>query len=77
MCDYKPTVMLWLRQTKGADQVRRVHEQLAGLTGVLAAISSSRNPHLVLIKYDQQHISSQKLLRVARNHDQTARLVGI
>ena len=77
MSDYKPTVMLWLRQTKDAGQVDRVREQLAELTGVLAVTSSVRSPRLVLIKYDAQHTSSQQLLRVAHNQDQSARLLGM
>ena len=77
MCSYKPTIMLWLRQTEGAEQAQHVHEKLAGLSGVLAVLSSARNPQLVLIKYDEQQTSSQQLLRIARDQDQTARLVGI
>ncbi len=53
MTDYNPTVMLWLRQRKEAEQARRVREQLAELTGVLAVTSSVRSPRSVLIKYER------------------------
>lgn len=77
MCDYKPTVMLWLRHTTGAEQVRKFHQKLAGQSGVLTVTPSVRNPRLVLIKYDEQNTSAKQLLRIARDHDYTARLVAM
>jgi len=77
MCSYKPTVMLWLRQTQNADQVRRIREELAGEPGVLTVLSSARNARLVLIQYDDHQTSSQQLLRIARDQDHAALLVGI
>ncbi len=73
----KPSVILWLRQTRAADQSRHIQENLAGLTGVLAVLPSAHTPQLLLITYDQQQTSSQQLLRAARDQDQSALLIGI
>lgn len=77
MCEYQPTVLLWLRQTKSAHEAKQVQALLAGLSGVLGVLPSIRRPKLILVKYDQNQITSQTLLRAARVHDQNALLVGI
>lgn len=77
MYEYKPTVLLWLRRITSADQVRNFHQTLAGQSGVLAVQSSVRNPRLMLIEYDGQRTTSQQILRIARDRDHTARLIGI
>lgn len=77
MCNYRPTILVWLKQTNSTAQARRTQDDLAGQRGVLAVHTSRRAPHLMLVKYDADQTSSQKLLHAARSRDHAARLIGI
>lgn len=77
MNNFKPTVLLWLRQTRDTVQVKHVHDALAAHSGVLGVLSNVRNPRLALVTYDAQRTTSQRILRAAREWDQEARLVAM
>jgi len=73
----KPTVLIWLQQTKDNDLARQIRDKLAAQAGVVDVVTGVGNPRLALVTYDTQHTTSQQLLRTAREQDQHALLVAM
>ncbi|WP_026142929.1 MULTISPECIES: ATP-binding protein [unclassified Thioalkalivibrio] len=55
----------------------RIQDTLRGLPGVMAASSHDERPHLMVVEYDPERVSSRKLLDTVTASGVHAELIGL
>ena len=55
----------------------QVQDELRGLSGVVAAVSHEEKPHLMIVEYDPDRVSSQQILSKVQESGVHAELIGL
>lgn len=70
-------VTMHLDQRIQSSQLESLRDRLLATDGVMSADYQSKRPHLMIIGYDPEKISSMEFLRVAQQKGIHAELIGM
>lgn len=70
-------VTLHIDETTSHDEREELRDEILKLNGVLAAASHDNRPHLMVIEYSPDEVSSSEFLNVVKNRGLHAELVGL
>lgn len=70
-------VLVHLDETAGHDQREGLEDQLRDMDGVVAATSHDDKPHLLMVEYDPDRVSSAAILAQVKASGLHAEIVGL
>ncbi|MCL5061456.1 MAG: hypothetical protein M1449_13985 [Candidatus Thermoplasmatota archaeon] len=70
-------ILIHVHPALTAEQRAKIEEALSGSKGVVSAHFSPAHPHTLAVAYDPEAARSGHLLRIVREWDQAATLVGL
>lgn len=70
-------VTLHIDETIDHETREGVQDKLRALSGVMAAASHDERPHLVVVEYDPDQVSSQNILACVKDQGVHAELIGL
>jgi hypothetical protein len=59
------------------DARAKIQEKLRGLAGVDSVVSHDDRPHLMMVQYDPQQLSSQAILACVKEQGVHAEMIGL
>jgi len=70
-------VLVHIDQTLNHDRLAAVTRAIAAMNGVATAEGHDAKPHLVIVTYDPEKVSSQQILAAVKAQGVNAELVGL
>jgi len=70
-------VLVHIDQTLNHDRLAAVTRAIAAVNGVATAEGHDAKPHLVIVTYDPEKVSSQQILAAVKAQGVSAELVGL
>lgn len=70
-------VLVHIDQTLNHDRLAAVTRAIAATNGVASAEGHDAKPHLVIVTYDPEKVSSQQILAAVKAQGVNAELVGL
>jgi len=70
-------VLVHIDQTLNHDRLAAVTRAIAAVNGVATAEGHDAKPHLVIVTYDPEKVSSQQILAAVKAQGVNAELVGL
>ena len=77
MSDKFVDVLIHIDEKTSEDKRESIRKTLLQTDGVEAAAYQNETPHLIMIEYDPNHVTSLKLLEKVKTHNVHAELVGL
>lgn len=71
-----PCVVVHIDDSLGNQRQQEMQQCLKDKTAVIRAYFSPTRPHLLLVEYNGQQISSYEILQLVISHNVTAQLIG-
>ena len=73
---YNANVVVHIDETLSAEEINQVEQNVADVGGVVSACVHERTPHLMVVDYDPQVLSSTYLLHQLKGRGLHAELIG-
>ena len=70
-------VLVHIDQTLNHDRLAAVTRAIAAVNGVATAEGHDAKPHLVIVTYDPEKVSSQQILAAVKAQGVNAELIGL
>ena len=70
-------VTIHVDETLDKDARAKLEDDLRSQGGVISIHSSEKTPHLIVVKYNPDHVASKDILRVVLGEQLHAELIGI
>jgi len=76
MATYDVNVVLHIDETLSSEEIRDLEKGLSGVGGIISTCVPKKAPHLMIVDYDPQTLSSKALLHHIRGSGLHSQLIG-
>lgn len=73
-----PDIMIYVHPELSAEGRAKVEKEVMGCVGVIAAdFNHNKHPHALMVVYNPDATSGEKILAAVKKHDPAASMVGL